>query len=120
MVVASTMEDSDDEAEWIDGGADDEEDNDRIALGLIGSLWTPRSPNPNAFISTMKSVWSVKHGLEIVHIGRNFFQIQFFHWRDKQKVLGGQPWHFDKYPLLLEDMDKAVKPSDLKIFMLPI
>lgn len=48
------------------------------------------------------------------------FQIQFFHWRDKQRILNGQSWHFDKFPLLLEEMDKAVNPSELEMFYLPI
>lgn len=95
-------------------------DNDRVALGLIGSIWSKRTPNPAAFISTIKVVWSLKYGVEIVHIGRNLFNIQVFHWRDKKKILDGQPWHFDKYPLLLEEMSTAVKPSDLDIFYLPI
>ena len=79
-----------------------------------------RVPNPNAFISTMKNEWMVKNGVEISRIGRNLFQIQFFHWQDKQRILDGQPWHFDKYPLLLEEIDQAVKPSDLNMFHLPI
>lgn len=44
----------------------------------------------------------------------------FYHWRDKDRVLGGQPWHFDRVALLLTDMDKAEKPSDLQFFALPI
>lgn len=106
--------------EWIDQGEDEEVENDKVELGLIGRLWTQRNPNPNAFITTMKSVWYVKHGVDIVNIGRNLYQIQFFHWKDKLKILQGQPWHFDKFPLVLAEIDKAIKPSDLEIFYLPI
>lgn len=106
--------------EWVDRGEDDGVDDDRISLGLIGKVWTNRNPNPVAFISTMKGIWWVKNRVDIVNIGRNLYQIQFFHWRDKKKILEGQPWHFDKYPLLLEEMDKAVKPSDLEFYHLPI
>ena len=79
-----------------------------------------RQPNPVAFISTMKNIWAVINGVDITNVGRNLYQIQFYHWRDKQKVLLGQPWHFDKFPLLLEEFDKVVKPSDLVIFKLPL
>lgn len=105
---------------WVEGGEEEEVDNDRVFLGLIGRLWTNRNPNPTAFISTMKTVWTVKHGVELVNIGRNLYQTQFFHWRDKKKILDGQPWHFEKYPLLLVEIDTAVKPSDLEIFYLPL
>lgn len=68
--------------EWdIDGDVADEEE-DKIALGVVGSLWSSRVPNPNAFIATMKNIWTVKHGVEIVNIRRNLYQVQFFHWRD--------------------------------------
>lgn len=31
-----------------------------------------------------------------------------------------QPWHFDKFPLLLEDMDKVDTPLDIMMFKLQI
>lgn len=71
-------------------------------------------------MATLKTVWTVKHGVDIINIGRNIFQFQFFHWRDKQKILMGQPWHFDRYPLLLEEVEKLVRPSDLIIYKLPM
>uniref|UniRef100_A0A803L8S1 Endonuclease/exonuclease/phosphatase domain-containing protein n=1 Tax=Chenopodium quinoa TaxID=63459 RepID=A0A803L8S1_CHEQI len=55
--------------EWEDNGEDDEEA--RIELALVGRIWTNRSVNVNAFISTMKEVWKPKHGVEISNIGKN-------------------------------------------------
>lgn len=75
----------------MEEGDGQEEDNDRIALGLVGKLWTTRVPYPGPFIATMKSIWMVKNGIDISNIGRNLFQIQFYHWRDKKKILDGQP-----------------------------
>lgn len=118
--VPDIVPDNDALVEWVEVGEEAEVDNDRVSLGLIGSICTNRTPYSATFISIMKSVWSVKDGVEIVNIGRNVYQIQFFPWRDKKKILDGQPRHFDKFPLLLEEMDMAVKPSDLKIFFLPI
>lgn len=65
--------------EWVEYGENKVGDNDRVALGLIGNLWTTRNPNPTAFISTMKGIWTVKYGVEIVNLGRNLYQIKFFH-----------------------------------------
>lgn len=66
-------------ADWIEDGDDEAVDNDRVALGLIGTLWTNMNPNLATLISTMKGVWVVKNEVEIVHIGRNLYQIQLFH-----------------------------------------
>lgn len=99
---------------------EDTEDNYKLALSLVGKLRSNRVPNPNAFITMMKGVWLMKHGLGISNIGRNLFQIKFFHWRDKQRILDGQPWHFDKFPLLLAEINVAVKPSDLNLFHFPL
>lgn len=112
-------EESEEEAsEWVDEGNEDEED--QISLGLIGKLWSERSLNPTAFMTTIKNVWVTQYDVYINMIGRNLYQFQFYHWRDKEKVLAGQPWHFDKVALLLAETDAARTPSELQIFSLPI
>lgn len=109
-----------DEAEWVVGDEGDEGESAKLALSLVGKIWSMRVPNPSAFMATMKGIWMVRHGLDISHIGKNLFLMQFFHWRDKQKILDGQPWHFDKYSLLLAELDGVVKPSDVTLFHLPV
>uniref|UniRef100_A0A803LQM5 Uncharacterized protein n=1 Tax=Chenopodium quinoa TaxID=63459 RepID=A0A803LQM5_CHEQI len=52
--------DTDDAVEWIEGNEEDEEA--RVELGLIGKIWTDRSINSNAFMETIKSVWQPRHG----------------------------------------------------------
>lgn len=97
-----------------------EEEEKKLALGLIGIIWTERNFNSNAFMNTIKSIWALKHGLEISNIGKNKFQFQFHHWRDKKKVLDGQPWHFDHYALLFEEINDLEKPSETDLFQLPV
>lgn len=46
---------NDDVCEWADDGNDEEEE--RISLGLLGRLWSERTLNSNAFITTIKNVW---------------------------------------------------------------
>jgi uncharacterized protein DUF4283 len=96
--------DSEDEEEvvWEDDVGEEEEK--RLALGLIGHIWTERTVNSNAFMNTIKSIWALKYGIEISNIGRNKYQFQFHHWKDKRKVLEGQPWHFDHYAFLLGEV----------------
>lgn len=71
-------------------------------------------------MKTIKNVWVTQHGVDTSMIGKDLFQFQFYHWKDKEKVLSGQPWYFDKVALLLTDMDAAQKPSDLQFYALPI
>ena len=36
-------------------------------------------------------IWRFQHGVEIINIGKNLFQFQFHHWKDKEKILEEQP-----------------------------
>lgn len=81
--------------EWNDEG--EEEEEARMELGLVGKLWTKRSIKVNAFMTTMKNIWQPTHSLDISSMGDNTFVFQFHHWRDKRRVVEGQPWHFDKH-----------------------
>lgn len=107
-----------DVCDWVEDGNDEE--NDRISLGMVGKLWSERVLNPTAFMTTIKNVWVTQHGVDVKMIGKNLFQFQFYHWRDKEKVMKGQPWHFDKVALLLADMDEALKSEDIQFVTLPI
>lgn len=112
------MKDKDDICVWEDEG--DTEEEERLTFGLIGRLWSDRILNPDAFMTTIKNVRVTQHGVDINMIGKNTFQFQFYHWKDKEKVLNGQPWQFDKVALLLAEMNDANKPSDIQFFVLPI
>uniref|UniRef100_A0A803MKN4 CCHC-type domain-containing protein n=1 Tax=Chenopodium quinoa TaxID=63459 RepID=A0A803MKN4_CHEQI len=107
-----------DAIEWDVDGEDD--DDARVELALVGKIWTDRNINSNAFIATMKSVWQPRHGVDITSIDKNLFLFQFYHWRDKNRVLEGQPWHFDKHALILGETADSVKPTNIQLFHLPM
>ena len=104
--------------EWVVEG--EEEEEARIELGLVGKIWTKRTVNVNAFMNTMKQVWQPMHGVDISSIGENTFIFQFHHWRDKSRVVEGQPWHFDKHAIIFDDIQGNFKPSDLDLYALPM
>lgn len=110
--------DKEEVCKWVDDGNDEEEE--RISFGLVGKLWSERTLNPTAFMSNIKNVWAAQHGVDINMIGKNLYQFQFYHWRDKERVLKGQPWHFDKVAILLIEMNEAQRPLDIQFFSLPI
>ncbi|KAL2933509.1 Aspartate--tRNA ligase 1 cytoplasmic [Bienertia sinuspersici] len=109
---------AEEEIDWAEDG--EEEDTARLELSLVGKLWNDRNVNTNAFITTIVNVWQAKHGVEISNIGKNMYVFQFHHWRDKQKVLENQPWHFDRFALLLGDISDKVKPSETELHHLPM
>ena len=103
---------------WVDEGEDEEEA--RLALGVVGKIWTDRHINVNAFMSTMKNVWQPASGVDISNIGPNTYVFQFHHWRDKQRVMERQPWHFDNHAIILGDITGNTKPSDMELWELPM
>lgn len=104
--------------EWNDDGA--EEEDGRINLGLVGKIWTKRNINTNTFMFTMKNIWQPMHGVDISSIGDNTFMFQFHHWRDKNSVVEGHPWHFDKHDTLFDDVQGKLKQSEMNLYQLPM
>lgn len=104
--------------EWEDEG--EEDDEARVELGVEGKIWTQRNINVKAFMATMKAVWQPMQGLDISSIGKNMFVFQFYHWRDKHKVMEGQPWHFDNHAVLLDDIEGKSNLSNVELFELPV
>lgn len=104
--------------DWVVEG--EEEEDARIELGLVGKVWTKRTINVKAFMNTMQQVWQPLHGVDISSIGANTFTFQFHHWRDKNRVVEGQPWHFDKHAIIFDDIQGNLKPSEMNLFALPM
>jgi hypothetical protein len=66
--------------------------------------------------------------LEFRSLGTNIFLAEFANQFDRDRVLGGSPWHISKHGVLLKFFDPLVKPSDVifdrlslwaRIFKLP-
>lgn len=106
IIVETKNDDLGEKEDAVDWHEEEEEtDSARVELGLVGKIWTKRNINANAFMATMKNIWQPSQGLDISSIGDNTFVFQFYHWRDKQRVVEGQPWHFDRHTLLLGDIE---------------
>lgn len=85
-----------DEKAVVDLGSvasDDSKDN--LELLLIGKLLIERPYNMEAIKRTMLKVWALSKGMVIRVLVSNLHAFQFFHWRDKDKVLSGRPWCFE-------------------------
>lgn len=105
------------EIDWV--VEEEEEEEAKVSLGMVGKIWTERSINANAFVTTMKRVWNPRHGVEANCIDKNVFFFQFHHWRDKEFVMESQPWHFDRHVLVLSDVKGELKPSEIPLHTTP-
>lgn len=70
---------------------------------LFGRVLATRSPNAQALKATMKGAWKLKNEFFFTEIKENLFSFQFADEGDKNKVLTGGPWSFDKALLVLRE-----------------
>ena len=89
------------------------ENNSELSLCLVGRLWTTRRFNSTALMNTMTKIWSPRKGMEAKEIETNLFLFQFFHWKDLDRVLEGEPWLFDKNVVVLKRATSDSRPSEL-------
>ncbi|KAJ4848846.1 hypothetical protein Tsubulata_018507 [Turnera subulata] len=92
------------ETEVVDVEDEEEEVDLSASLCLVAKLWTERPFNARAFMNTMKQIWRPVHGVEVSQPDRNLFVFQFFHWRDKQRILDQEPWNFDDQVVLIKEL----------------
>ncbi|KAL2899848.1 hypothetical protein RDABS01_024930 [Bienertia sinuspersici] len=92
---------------------------EKLELSLVGKVQSVRPYNFNALKNTMNQVWTLSKKAVFREIENNLFIIQFFHWKDKEKVLNGRPWTFDQNLLILQDFDSSVQPSTVQLNKCP-
>ena len=107
---------NDAEADVLDTGVLGDASNDeKVSLLLVGRVVTDRNFHVEAFKRTITQAWGVSKRLVIRMIGPNRFVFQFFHWRDKEKVLAGRPWCFDNQLVVLNEITGNEQPSEVQL-----
>ncbi|XP_010680870.1 uncharacterized protein LOC104895922 [Beta vulgaris subsp. vulgaris] len=93
--------------------------DDKLSLRLVGRLLTTRAFNMDAFKRTISQAWGLQKRIIIKAIETNLFVFQFFHWRDKEKVMAGRPWCFDQNLLVLNDISGDEHPAQVLLSYSP-
>lgn len=107
---------SEDENTIVDLGSDVTADlDDKLSLRLVGKLLTSKAFNVEAFKRTITQSWGVQKRVIIKAIETNFFVFQFFHWKDKEKVLAGRPWCFDQHLVVLNEITGDEQPAQISL-----
>ena len=92
---------------------DDETITEQLKLCLVGKLLTLNPFSVEAMKNTMKIAWRLGKGMVVREIENNMFMYQFFTMSDKLKVLEEGPWFFDGSPLLLQEVEEGIQPSEI-------
>ncbi|XP_021766647.1 uncharacterized protein LOC110731120 [Chenopodium quinoa] len=104
-------------AEFGDSSSNTQES--KMAFSIVAKLLTVRSYNFEALQRTLKQIWALKRDVIFRKIENNLFIIQFFHWRDKEKVLDGAPWNFDNQLLLMGEIHGDEQPDSIELKFFP-
>ncbi|KAL5764142.1 hypothetical protein ACOSQ2_016736 [Xanthoceras sorbifolium] len=79
----------------------------KLALCLVGKVWTNKQVNQEAFRETIPKIWRTKQEVQVEVIQENIFVFHFYNSEDRQRVRIGGPWSFDRGLLVLEELEGA-------------
>nr|CCA66039.1 hypothetical protein [Beta vulgaris subsp. vulgaris] len=85
----------------------------KTSLMLVGKVLSTRAVNLDALKRVMTQIWSLNSNMVVRAIDSNSFIFQFFHWKDKAKILDGRPWLFDQKLLVIDEILGDTQPSDV-------
>jgi hypothetical protein len=80
---------------------------------IVGRLGEPKKLNKDAFKAILVRIWRPAGRLIFKEILDNLWLFEFSDERDKQKVMAGRPWSYDRTLLILNDFDGQVPPSQM-------
>lgn len=107
---------SDEENEVVDlSSIGSDNRNVKTSLMLVGKVISERAVNLEALRRTMSQIWALHRYMVVRVIGTNTFVFQFFHWKDKEKVMDGRPWCFDQKLLVIDAIKGDEQPSQVNL-----
>ena len=80
---------------------------------MMMSLLSVQPYNYQVLGKTMESIWKPGKGVECRKIGDNIMLFSFNSKKDRDRVLSGSPWAFNKYLLMVQEYDGMARPSTL-------
>ncbi|XVF84584.1 hypothetical protein PTKIN_Ptkin17bG0048800 [Pterospermum kingtungense] len=101
------------EEEWV---------GDLVSNGkycLLGKLIINRASNLEAMRNVLAKAWRLKSTLTITEFREKVFVFQFEDAIEKDRVLLGQPWTFNKSLLVLNDFDSSMFPEKVNMDWCP-
>lgn len=97
-----------------------EELRGRGALCLVGKLGPVKKFNKEAFKTLLSRIWRVEGRIFFKEIQETIWLFEFTEAKDKQRVLDGRPWSYDRSLLVINDFDGRTPPSQMDFSFSPI
>ncbi|XP_074306059.1 uncharacterized protein LOC141641287 [Silene latifolia] len=89
---------------------------------LVGKIWTTKAINARAAIESMIKLWHPKGTIvgNLIDARNKIFLFKFTNAKDKERVIDGQPWHFDKYIWCFNEPVEDGKITETPLTHVPI
>jgi hypothetical protein len=87
---------------------------------LIGKIWADKKNNKEAFKTVMSRLWRSVEGIVFKEIQDDVWIFKFSDTEDKQKVMEGRPWAFDRQLLVLNELNGQIPPSEMEFHHTPV
>lgn len=95
--------------------SDEEEDEDEPKIfSVIGKVLSPSTLQLQTIMAAMKPAWGNPRGLRARMVENNIFIADFMSELDKERALDGTPWLVSRHAVLLKDLEKHLRPSDVR------
>jgi hypothetical protein len=86
----------------------------------VGRLGVLKKLNKEAFKAVLMRIWRLPGRVVFKEILENLWLFKFFDVGDKQKVMVGRPWSYDRTLLILHDFDRKLAPYQMDFSVSPI
>jgi hypothetical protein len=87
---------------------------------LVGKLGVPKRVNNEAFQSLLTRIWRTVGDIFFKEINDNLWLFEFEEEGDRDKVLEGRPWSYDRTILIIDELVEKKPPSQLELHHSPI
>ncbi|GLT77192.1 hypothetical protein SLA2020_488010 [Shorea laevis] len=85
----------------------------QAAKCLVGKIGTEKKINRDAFRSLLLRLWNPLGAVVFKEVQHHLWIFEFSEIIDKEKVLSGRPWLFDRYLLVIHEFDGITPPAQI-------
>lgn len=81
---------------------------------LVGRFGTEKRVNREAFKSLLTRIWRPVGCVIFQEVQEHLWIFEFSDGDDKQRIMEGRPWLFDRYLVILNGFDGSMAPSQME------
>jgi hypothetical protein len=89
-------------------------------LCLVGKVWADKQVHKEGFKTALSRIWRLVEEVTFKELQDNMWLFEFSNLVDKERVMAGRPWTFDRQILVLNDFNGRTPPSQLDFTLSPI